>query len=76
MMVVVFNTNVTVLAVPAVSRDNHSAFGTGFSFMFAKVVSRMRDDAWVAERNYQIGEWFSNADDGSNQSEVDVFSGR
>lgn len=75
-MIVVFHADIAVLAVSAVPRHNHSAFRAGLSVMLAKVVSRLRDDTRIAECNYQVREWFSDADDGRDESEVDVFGGR
>lgn len=43
--------------------------------MLAKVVSRLSDDPGIAKRNYQVREWLSDADDGRDKSEVDVFGG-
>lgn len=74
-MVVVLNANVTVSAMPTMSWHNHSAFRTSLSFMLAEVVGRLGDDARIAERNYKVREWFSDADDCSDESKVDVFRG-
>lgn len=74
-MVVVLYTDVTIPAVPAVSRYNQSTFCTCLPLLLAEVISRLRNDSRIAECDYKIRERFSDADDCCDESEVDVVGG-